>query len=103
MKASLLLCIVLGVFTAHLGVLMLLSHLRPQPKLAPRPRDNFSAKAAPFTDTRTGEKMIYQEFTVSTRLAPADTTPPPENRRSKSRGFRDTRRPPFPVFPPIPK
>jgi hypothetical protein len=76
MKASLLLCIVLGVFTAHLGVLMLLSHLRPQPKLAPRPKDNFSLKAASFTDSATGQKMIYQEFTVSTRLAPPESTPP---------------------------
>jgi hypothetical protein len=78
MKASLLSCIVLGVFTAHLGVLMLLSHLRPQPKRPPRPRENFSAKAATFTDSNTGEKMIYQEFTVSTRLATPESTPPPE-------------------------
>jgi hypothetical protein len=78
MKASLLLCIVLGVFTAHMGVLMLLSHLRPHPKLAPHPKDNFSARAASFTDSHTGEKMVYQEFTVSTRLAPPEGTPPPE-------------------------
>jgi hypothetical protein len=78
MKAPLLVCIVAGVFTAHLGALMLLSHLRPQPKLAPRPKDNFSMKAAAFTDSHTGEKLIYQEFTVSTRLAPQETTPPPE-------------------------
>jgi hypothetical protein len=77
MKASLVLCIALGVFTAHLGALMLLGHLRPQPKRAPRPRDNFSAQAATFTDSHTGEKMIYQEFTVSTRLAPPESTPPP--------------------------
>jgi len=77
MKASLLLCIVLGVFTAHVGVLMLLSHLRPQPKLTSRPKDSFSARAASFTDSHTGEKMIYQEFTVSTRLALPESTPPP--------------------------
>jgi hypothetical protein len=77
MKASLLCCVVLGVFTTHIGVLMLLSHLRPQPKLAPRPKDNFSVKAASFTDSHTGQKMIYQEFTVSTRLAPPESTPPP--------------------------
>jgi hypothetical protein len=77
MKTSLLFCIALGVFTAHLGALMLLSHLRPQPKFAPRPKENFSMKGATFTDSRTGEKMIYQEFTVSTRLAPPESTPPP--------------------------
>ena len=78
MKVSLLCCIVLGVFTAHIGVLMLLSHLRPQPKLPLRPRDNFSVKAASFTDAHTGEKMIYQEFTVSTKLTPSEASPPPE-------------------------
>jgi hypothetical protein len=77
MKASLLLCIVLGVFTAHIGVFMLLGHLHPQPKSAPRPKDNFSVKAASFVDSRTGDKMIYQEFTVSTRLAPSESTPAP--------------------------
>ena len=81
MKASLLLCIVLGVFTAHIGVLMLLSHLRPQPKFAPRPKDSFSAKAASFIDSHTGQKMIYEEFTVSTRLASPESTPPPEKQR----------------------
>jgi len=78
MKTSLLFCIVLGVLTAHIGVFMLLSHLRPQPKPAPHPRDNFSVKAASFTDSHTGEKMIYREFTVSTRLAPSESAPPSE-------------------------
>jgi hypothetical protein len=78
MRASLLFCIALGVFTAHLGALMLLSHLRPQPKLAPRPKENFSMRGATFTDSQTGEKMIYQEFTVSTRLAPVPQNTPPE-------------------------
>jgi hypothetical protein len=81
MKTSLLFCIVLGVFTAHIGVMMLLSHLRPQPKPAPRPKENFIAKAAAFTDSRTGEKMIYEEFTVSTRMPPPDSTPPPAKPR----------------------
>ena len=79
MKVPLLLCIVLGIFAAHIGVLMLVSHLRPQPKFAPRPKDNFSVKAATFSDSKTGEKMIYQEFTVSTRLAAPEGTPPPGN------------------------
>jgi hypothetical protein len=78
MKASLLVCIVAGVFTAHIGVLMLLSHLRPHPVSAPRPQENFSMKAASFVDSQTGEKMIYQEFTVSTRLATPKNAPPSE-------------------------
>ena len=77
MKTSLLFCIALGVFTAHIGVIMLLSHLRPQAKREPRPKNNFSLKAAPFTDSHTGEKMIYQEFTVTTQLAkPASAASP---------------------------
>ena len=77
MKASLLVCIVAGVFTAHIGMVMLLSHLRPRPVSAPRPKENFSMKAASFVDSQTGEKMIYQEFTVSTRLATPKNAPPP--------------------------
>jgi hypothetical protein len=77
MNARLLFCIVLGVFTAHLGVVMLLSHLRPQPKSVPRPKDNFSVKGAAFTDSQTGEKMVYREFTISTRFTPSEPTPQP--------------------------
>ncbi len=61
---------------------MLLSHLRPQPKLAPRPKENFSMKAASFTDSQTGEKMIYQEFTVKALRAGAKF---PKTRRRKNR------------------
>jgi len=77
MKASLLVCIVAGVFTAHIGMVMLLSHLRPHPVSAPRPKDNFSMKATSFVDSQTGEKMIYQEFTVSTGLATPKSAAPP--------------------------
>ena len=60
---------------------MLLSHLRPQPKITPRPKDNFSLRSAGYTDSQTGEKMVYREFTVSTKFAPGDSIPPPAKPR----------------------
>ena len=74
MNFRLLLCIAMGVFTAHLGVFMLLAQFRPKPKFVPPPKPNFSAKATVVVDAETGEKTIYREITVSTTLA----TPPPE-------------------------
>ena len=80
-NARLIFCIALGVFTAHMGVVMLLSHLHPQPKVTPRPKDNFSLRSAGYTDSATGDKMVYREFTVSTKFAPADSTPVPAKPR----------------------
>jgi hypothetical protein len=81
MNARLFFCIALGVFTAHIGVFMLLSHLRPGPKRVLPPAPNFSAKAATVVDPETGEKTTYREITVSTKLAPRSPQPPPETPR----------------------
>ncbi len=64
-------CIAMGVFVAHLGVFMILSHLRPAPPKPPEP--NFKVRSQTVVDTDTGEQTVYREITVSTRLA----TPPP--------------------------
>ncbi len=77
MNLRLLGCIVLGVFTAHLGFFMLLVHLRPQMKLAPPRKPNFTAVSQTSVNPQTGEKTIYREITVSTKLAdlpPAETS-----------------------------
>ena len=76
MNLRLLLCIVMGVFTAHIGVFMLIEQLKPKPKLTLPPKPNFSSKATVVINAETGEKSIYREITVSTKFAP-DSAPPP--------------------------
>ncbi len=78
MNLRLLLCIVMGVFTAHIGIFMLISQFKPKPKLTPPPKPNFSAKSTLVVNAETGEKTVYREITVSTKFAPAPSTPPPE-------------------------
>jgi hypothetical protein len=75
MNLRLLFCIAMGVFTAHLGVIMLLAQFRPKPP--PPPKPNFTSKSTVFVDPKTGEKTIYREITVSTKFAPSTSTPPP--------------------------
>lgn len=66
MNARLLLCIGMGVFVAHLGVFMFLSHLRPEPPKPPGP--NFKVRSQTVVDHETGEKTTYREITVTTRI-----------------------------------
>ena len=74
MNLKLFLCIAMGVFVAHLGVLMLLSHLRPHVSTR-LPEPNFKVRAQTVVDAVSGEKTVYREITVSTRL-PAPTPLP---------------------------
>lgn len=72
MNGRLLLCIAMGVFVAHLGVFMILGHLRPKPPKPPEP--NFKVRSQLVVDKDTGEKTVYREITVSTKLG----TPAPK-------------------------
>jgi len=74
----LLLCIAMGVFVAHIGVFMLIAQMRPKPKVVPPPKPNFSSKETVVVNAETGEKTIYREITVSTKLVQNPSTPPPE-------------------------
>jgi hypothetical protein len=74
----LLLCLALGVFTTYLGIVMLVGTLRHRPPVTPPPKPNFSAKETTVVDAETGERTIYREITVTTKLAPGPATPPPE-------------------------
>jgi len=70
MNARLIACIAMGVFVMHIGVIMLLTHLRPQPKLKPLPKPNFIVRTeVVIVDPATGEKTIEREITVTTKLA----------------------------------
>jgi hypothetical protein len=78
MQFRLLLCIGMGVFVIHIGVFMLISHLRPAPAYKLPPKPNFVSKSSTVVDPKTGEKTIYREITVSTKFAPTSPTPPPD-------------------------
>jgi len=70
-------CIAMGVFAAHIGVVMLIAQFRPKPHYTLPPKPNFTAQSTVFVDSKTGEKTIYREITVSTKFAPEASTPPP--------------------------
>ena len=78
MNFRLLVCIGMGLFTTYMGIVMLLTSLRPAPRPIPPPPPNFTAKAQTVTDSATGEKTTYRELTVSTKFVRDPATPPPE-------------------------
>jgi len=61
--------VVLGVIVLHAALFWLIADTNPLPKVTPIPRPQFIAREASFVDEKTGEKMIYREFQVSTKLA----------------------------------
>jgi hypothetical protein len=65
----------MGVFVVHLGVFMILSHLRLPPPAPPAP--TFKVRSHMVVDHATGEKTIYREITVSTRLGTPAPAPLP--------------------------
>ena len=76
MNRKTLLIIAAGVVAAHAVAFYFIAGWNPLPKVPYVPPDNFSLGWAKFTDPATKDKMIYQEFTVSTHIeksAPAAT------------------------------
>jgi hypothetical protein len=57
-----------AVIAVHAIVFYCISGWSPLPKVRYIPPDNFSLGWANFTDTATHEKMVYQEFTVTTQM-----------------------------------
>lgn len=78
MNFKLLLCIGMGVFVAHLAVVMIIARFRLDrlPPPPPKPVQNFSVAEAVVVDPRTGEKTMHREFRVSTKLIERDDAPP---------------------------
>jgi len=72
-NGRLLLCIGMGVFVIHLGIFMILSHLRGQPP--PPTPPNFKVRSQVLVDRETGEKTVYRDITVSTKLGTPAPTP----------------------------
>lgn len=61
--------IVFGVVIFHGVLFYFLGDKNPIPKKEFIPPPSFIVKEAPYTDPESGEKAIYREFTVSTKLA----------------------------------
>lgn len=59
----------------HLGLFLLLADKKPLPERPYIPPPNFSVQQMPITDPNTGEKLIYREFTVSTKLPEEEARP----------------------------
>lgn len=64
--------IALAVIAAHAGLFWLVSGKSALPDTPYIPPPNFVAKQAKFIDKATGEKMVYHEYSVSTKLAYPD-------------------------------
>ena len=66
-----------GVAAAHALVICCIASWSPLPRVRYIPPDNFSVGWAKFTDPATHEKMVYQEFTVNSRVEPGGPTTAP--------------------------
>jgi hypothetical protein len=53
----------------HVGLFFVASRTRALPKVRLVPRPNFTINEEVYRDTTSGEKVIYREFKVSTKLA----------------------------------
>jgi hypothetical protein len=64
----------MGVFVAHLAVVMIIARLRSGrlPARPPAPAQNFSVAEAVEIDPRSGQKIVHREFRVTTKLAERD-------------------------------
>ena len=68
MKRKTLLLIALAVAAGHVAFFWYISDKKPLPERAYIPPPNFVARHGAYVDPESGEKTIYREFTVSTKL-----------------------------------
>ena len=68
MKRPSVALIVFGVLAAHVVFFWLVADAKVLPQRPYFPPPNFGAREAHVVDMQTGEKLIYREFTVSTKL-----------------------------------
>ena len=76
MKRMTIILIAAAVAAAHGIAFYLIAGMSPLPKVPSIPPDNFSLGWAKFTDPATKQKMVYQEFTVSTQTENAASASP---------------------------
>ena len=77
MKKKTIFLIAGSVVAAHALVFYLVAGMSPLPKVPYIPPDNFSLGWAKFSDPATHDKMIYQEFTVTTQMDKPVPSPAP--------------------------
>lgn len=77
MNRSTLFIVAVAVLAFHGLAFWAFRNMKPLPQRGYIPPPNFIAKEAEIVDPETGEKTIYREFTVSTKLAepPAQKIP----------------------------
>lgn len=90
MNRQTIIIIVVVVVLVHAGLFYVATHMKSLPTVKPRPRPNFGESSQAYTDAETGEKFVYREIRVSTKLVDPETmkrleaqrdaqaTPPPQ-------------------------
>lgn len=73
MKFRKILIIISVVLVVHAGIFFVITHVPALPKARYIPPPNFGTHTETYEDPKTGEKTIYREFRVSTKLAPRPT------------------------------
>ena len=81
MKAWQIALIALAVVAVHLGLFWMISGKSALPNTPYIPPPNFVEKEAKFVDKQTGEKMVYKEYQVSTKLAYPDVVMEDKNQQ----------------------
>jgi hypothetical protein len=72
-----ILWIVASAIVLHLGLFLIFARMPALPKVKYIPPPNFGYKEETYDDPKTGERTIYREIRVSTKLADPEKLPPP--------------------------
>ena len=78
MKRRTVYTIILGVIVLHAGLFLLFGQMRALPKTRYVPKPNFGYKEEYHEDPKTGERTVYRQIRVSTKLTDRDKLKEPE-------------------------
>ena len=84
MKKRTIAWIILGVVMAHMGFFYFFGQLNALPKTKFIPPPNFGYKEETFQDPKTGERTIWREIRVTTRLTDRSKLPPPATPKTQT-------------------
>lgn len=76
MKKRTLYTIILGAIVLHVAVFLVVGPMSALPKTRYIPPPNFGYREEIYVDKATGERTIYREIRVSTKLAARENLPP---------------------------